>query len=335
MKISVYILFAFVLLLSSFCYGTTITLNATIYDTTSALNPDMENTDGNENPDKGIVKSTIGDNRKPVYAHGSSPTKTVHNSKTFNTWFRNTTGVNMPIQYKMTLTKSGGVYTFSDCSFFPIDNKGFGNENLTHNYHFCLELHSSFTYLGGETLKFVGDDDIFVFINKKLVIDLGGIHSAENQTISLDDLGLTQNQTYKFDLFFCERHVSESVLEFQTTAKLFCEYIDRCGACEGDGESCACDCDDGDPCTEDTCDVITGVCSSSTPKECSASKGTVWSNTYALVGIVVGGTAAAGASVFGGKKAFDKYKKKEPQPATSSGNLFYKFALRKQPPAAV
>jgi fibro-slime domain-containing protein len=83
-----------------------------------------------------------------------------------------------------------------------------------------MELHSSFTYVGGETFSFTGDDDVWVFINNELVIDLGGVHAAMSDSVDLDTLGLIVGETYDFDLFFAERHTTESNFKAETTIVL-------------------------------------------------------------------------------------------------------------------
>ena len=111
----------------------------------------------------------------------------------------------------------GGVYTFSDSAFFPIDGELFGNEGRTHNYHFTLEMHTDFTYEAGQTFAFTGDDDLWVFIDGTLAIDLGGVHGALGASVALDSLGLTEGSTYDLDLFFAERHTSASTFSISTS----------------------------------------------------------------------------------------------------------------------
>lgn len=96
-------------------------------------------------------------------------------------------------------------------AFMPLDGKGFGHEGVTdldgnlHNYSFCMELHSHFEHTSGMNFEFNGDDDVWLFINDSLVIDLGYVHPSQYATVSLDDLPLTFGETYPLDFFFCER----------------------------------------------------------------------------------------------------------------------------------
>ena len=187
-----------------------------------ASHPDFESYIGS---DPGIVEVDLGVDKKPVYA-GQAGNPSTTGKDNFDQWYRDVPGVNVAIPSTLQLVETmPGIWVFDDQAFFPIDGQGFGNEGNAHNYHFTLELHTKFTYLGGEQFTFRGDDDVFVFMNGKLAIDLGGVHPPQMATIDLDaqaaSLGLVVGNTYDLDLFFAERHTVQSSFRIETTIACF------------------------------------------------------------------------------------------------------------------
>ena len=188
--------------------------------------PDFERYQG-DGPTPGLVAVPIGADRKPVYNNecddnGAPNPPCIYKQQlttkaNFDEWYRFTSGVNDPYLIYLQFVPNGGVYTFQSTAFFPLDNAGFGNTpGFNHNFSFTTEVHLKFTYVGGETFSFTGDDDLWVFIDGKLAIDLGGLHTPSTAVVALDTLGLTKGSEYDIELFNAERHSTGSNFRVDT-----------------------------------------------------------------------------------------------------------------------
>ena len=191
----------------------------------------------------GMVLPALGTDHKPAPAP-----KTLSTNPNFNTWFNSDPAKAMPLKGAETCVdlqmgkSDDGLWEYDSYrtavhGYFPIDdfntldknsgpscykNPSTGQyQNLpagdTHNFGFCMESHANFIYKKGQVFEFRGDDDVWVFINNKLALDLGGVHEALPGKINLDTLGLQEGKSYAWDFFFCERKMCSSSLRIKTT----------------------------------------------------------------------------------------------------------------------
>ncbi len=141
----------------------------------------------------------------------------------FSQWYLDVPNVNETVLATLTLVKgANGVYSYDDTSFFPLDGKGFGNFGKTnHNFHFTSEVRYWFQYQAAKnaTLTFNGDDDVWVFVNGKLTVDISGTHGRTEDSVVINPatkdmdgnaLGLVEGKIYEIVVFQAERNTDNS-----------------------------------------------------------------------------------------------------------------------------
>lgn len=126
---------------------------------------------------------------------------------------------------------SGKWVTGAGNNFYPLDEvlPSYEDSQRSHNYYFGMRYDVTFKigdYVGPLNYKFTGDDDLWVVLDgKKIVIDLGGIHSAAEKTVDLwDSIGQAANlteaqkqQNHTLTILYMERGAGESNCQMEFT----------------------------------------------------------------------------------------------------------------------
>jgi len=218
----------------------------------------------------GMVQTALVDGR-PVRAPNGVR---LSSDASFDLWYRSDDDYNRTVAQRMTLARTGaGTYQFDSTAFFPLSQpldgspvSGFptlGLEALVHggrNFFFTSEVRFWFQYSGTETLAFSGDDDVWVFINNRLAVDIGGVHGRMDGSITLSQcasatpannastcpsaLDLRVGGIYEAVVFQAERHTTAS--QYRLTLANFVRAPSTCRSTCGDGVLAADEaCDNG------------------------------------------------------------------------------------------
>lgn len=161
---------------------------------------------------QGIIKDHLGADNLPIPAFvsasdawkanldvfsanvtGNDPVQPTDN---FYRWFHDTP-VSQHYDREVTFTRTGhNTYTYGETNVFPMDNVDFSNGDSAwhrhgHNYHFTAHLSfaTKIAADGTELFEFSGDDDVWVFLNGKLVLDIGGLHEKLDGSFKINTDG--------------------------------------------------------------------------------------------------------------------------------------------------
>ncbi len=184
----------------------------------------------NSNMEGDFVLHTLDKDKKPVFNEECDPADmNVQSPESFAQWFRTIDGVNKEIKTSIAflpVNEDPYKYGYHPSSFFLIDNQGFGNdEDNGHNYNFTVE--STFYLLYKKnlpiTIRCSSDDDLWLFVNGKLLINLGNRHGYKTSEGTFDpkDYNAKPGDYIEVKLFKADRGTDVCTMDLSVSQDLY------------------------------------------------------------------------------------------------------------------
>lgn len=141
---------------------------------------------------------------------------------------------------KMSYQSDGAEFLFVKDEFYPLDEVEFSKDDFVnqdgHNHLFTMSFAAPFKALlsGEESFEITADDDTFVFVGNKLVVDMGGVHGAttgrfeihengeiyvavEAEEMAFSGVKLNKNDDSIVRIFHADRDSADSTLKVKFT----------------------------------------------------------------------------------------------------------------------
>ncbi len=147
--------------------------------------------------EEGLASYELADTYLPV-ATGEGKMLANRGVTDFARWFTAVEGANEKYNRTLTLkytTEGAAKFAFYDDEFYPLEMTEFSAMDVVNkdgkNHLFTMVVNIPFTITanGDEQFKIVADDDTFVYLGEKLVLDMGGIHEAETGRLAIMENG--------------------------------------------------------------------------------------------------------------------------------------------------
>lgn len=143
----------------------------------------------------------------------------ISSSGSFDQWFRDVLGTNLSGRQAIRLVRNAeGVFELLENAFYPIDGMLLGNQGNDHNRYFTYAITFEFAYqaCAGQFFDFSGADDAWLFVDRKLAMDLGGVVPGTEQYVQMDRLHLENGQTYVLHFFYAHRQAGPAMFHLRT-----------------------------------------------------------------------------------------------------------------------
>lgn len=212
--------------------GSKVKITATFRDFSVAgatQHPDFES-DLRNGLTKGMVQNRLDANHRPVAAVPLKD-RVMTSAASFAQWYALDSNPSYTFIRELEFTETEAnskIYEYSNTQFFPIGpHEGWGKQDFEKNFGFTTEITIDFYYAKGQTFRFTGDDDLWIFIDDQLALDIGGMHGALTDEIDLDKqaaaLNLQVGKMHRMRIFHAERHTTRST--FYVRANIGCIFV--------------------------------------------------------------------------------------------------------------